>query len=68
MPRMGKEMPEKMITHSRENFEKEFKMLNDYVVGKNYLFNEQLTLLDFWLAEMMINCTMIQLDFETDFP
>jgi glutathione S-transferase len=64
MPRMGREMPEKMITHSQENYEKGFKLLDKTLEGKTYLLDDELTLLDFWLVEMMINCVMIELDFE----
>lgn len=68
MPRMGREMPEKMITHSQENYEKGFKLLDKTLEGKTYLLDDELTLLDFWLVEMMINCVMIELDFEQDYP
>jgi len=68
LPRMGKSMPDKILQLAEHGYKDALSKINEIIVGKQFACNDQLTIVDFLFAEMIMNAAMIKTDFENDFP
>lgn len=61
-------MPEKLIIFMEEAYKAALTKINERMVGKVYIVQDQLTIVDFMFAELIMNSQMIKTPWETDYP
>ena len=68
LPRMGKSMPEKVLTFAEHAYKDSLSKINEVIAGKTYAVGDALTIVDFLFAEMIMNAALIKTNYEGDYP